>query len=61
MYDRQQISDEHYYEVGIVLPNSVCENYKQHPWRWKEDDIIHIPQENSIISEMECDWGKGND
>ena len=26
--DRQNLSDEHYYEVGIVLPSSsVCENY----------------------------------
>ena len=29
--DRQNLSDEHYYEVGIVLPNSVCENYWKHP------------------------------
>ena len=30
------------------------------PQRWKEDDIIHILQENSIILEMEHDLGKGN-
>ena len=40
-------------EVGIVQSNLFARTINGTPWRWKEDDIIHVQQENFIILEME--------